>query len=184
MGAQTVVLDLPANSRTLNRRSFYTNLTRTKGIVTAFTDDREGLTGAVSRENDKTLALDVEKEVREKERERKTRNLSDEQRFGETPEQTKARFGRGAIDPDGLRGEGEKKVQEEEKSREQKKEKQKEEKAASKEKRAEEKEKGQERAQEKDRSLEQTERQQEKAREEKKEAPRRERERGRDGLGY
>ncbi|MHB1287415.1 MAG: ATP-dependent DNA helicase, partial [Leptospirales bacterium] len=68
LGAETVILDLPSNSQTLNRRSFYTNLTRTKGQVKAFTDDREKLTGAVSREKDKTMALDVEKENKEEKR--------------------------------------------------------------------------------------------------------------------
>jgi|GEM_PF-1547823 len=68
LGAENVILDLPANSQTLNRRSFYTNLTRTKGDVVAFTDDREKLTGAVTREKDKTMALDVEKESKEIER--------------------------------------------------------------------------------------------------------------------
>ena len=61
LGAGTVILDLPSGSQTLNRRSFYTNLTRTKGQVIAFTDDREKLTGAVMREKDKTMAHDVEK---------------------------------------------------------------------------------------------------------------------------
>ena len=68
LGAQTVILDLPSNSQTLNRRSFYTNLTRTKDQVIAFTDNLEKLTGAVSRENDKTMAHDVEKEIKEPER--------------------------------------------------------------------------------------------------------------------
>ena len=68
LGAENVILDLPSNSRTLNRRSFYTNLTRTKGDVIAFTDDREKLTGAVSREQDKTMAHDVEKESKEERR--------------------------------------------------------------------------------------------------------------------
>ena len=62
LGAENVILDLPSNSQTLNRRSFYTNLTRTKGQIIAYTDDRERLTGAVTREKDKTLAHDVEKE--------------------------------------------------------------------------------------------------------------------------
>ena len=61
LGAENVILDLPSSSKTLNRRSFYTNLTRTKGVVIAFTDDRERLTGAVTRERDKTMAHDVEK---------------------------------------------------------------------------------------------------------------------------
>ena len=134
LGAQNVVLDLPSNSQTLNQRSFYTNLTRTKDQVVAFTDDREKLTGAVSREKDKTMAHDVEKEDREErhqvnrenenpengrkekknlgeEREQKTAEKKEEQkeekkevskdqdspdelRFGETPDQTKARFER------------------------------------------------------------------------------------------
>ena len=68
LGAQNVILDLPSNSQTLNQRSFYTNLTRTKGDVIAFTDDREKLTGAVTREKDKTMALDLEKESKEFER--------------------------------------------------------------------------------------------------------------------
>ncbi len=68
LGARTVILDLPSNSQTLNQRSFYTNLTRTKGEVIAFTDDREKLTGAVTRENNKTMALDVEKENKEERR--------------------------------------------------------------------------------------------------------------------
>jgi conjugative relaxase-like TrwC/TraI family protein len=143
LGAQNVVLDLPSNAQTLNQRSFYTNLTRTKDHVVAFTDDREKLTGAVSREKDKSMAHDVEKENREerrpvsKEREREAKILPeektketgkemeqerteknkdleeekmmekeekkevskdqarpDELRFGETPDQTKARFER------------------------------------------------------------------------------------------
>ncbi len=68
LGAQTVILDLPSNFQTLNRRSFYTNLTRTKGNVKAFTDNREKLTGAVTREKDKTMAMDVEKENKKFER--------------------------------------------------------------------------------------------------------------------
>jgi hypothetical protein len=71
LGAQNVIMDLPSNSRTLNQRSFYTNLTRTKGDVIAFTDDREKLTGAVTRENDKTMALDVEEQSRERKREKR-----------------------------------------------------------------------------------------------------------------
>ncbi|EQD72870.1 TrwC protein, partial [mine drainage metagenome] len=99
LGAQTVILDLPSNSQTLNRRSFYTNLTRTKNQVKAFTDDREKLTGAVTREKNKTISHDVEKAIREewrkppeKMREKKTMERPDDLRFGETPEQTKARF--------------------------------------------------------------------------------------------
>ena len=62
LGAKTVILDLPSGSQTLNRRSFYTNLTRTKGNVIAFTDDRKRLTVGVTREKDKTMALDVQKD--------------------------------------------------------------------------------------------------------------------------
>ena len=62
LGAGTVILDLPAGSPTVNRRSFYTNLTRTKERAVAFTDDREALTGAVAREKDKTMARDVTRE--------------------------------------------------------------------------------------------------------------------------
>ena len=62
LGAGTVILDLPAGSPTVNRRSFYTNLTRTKERAVAFTDDREALTGAVAREKDKTMARDVIRE--------------------------------------------------------------------------------------------------------------------------
>lgn len=59
LGAGTVILDLPAGSPTVNRRSFYTNLTRTTNQVVAFTDNREKLTGAVVREKDKSLAHDA-----------------------------------------------------------------------------------------------------------------------------
>ena len=62
LGAGTVILDLPASSQTVNRRSFYTNLTRTRERVVGFTDDREKLTGAVSREKNKTMARDVDRE--------------------------------------------------------------------------------------------------------------------------
>ena len=68
LGAGKIILDLPSDSQTLNRRSFYTNLTRTKGEVTAFTDDRKKLTGAVTREKDKTMAHDVEKRTERRER--------------------------------------------------------------------------------------------------------------------
>ncbi|MHB1287548.1 MAG: MobF family relaxase, partial [Leptospirales bacterium] len=80
LGAENVILDLPSNSQTLNRRSFYTNLTRTKGNVIAFTDDREKLTGAVTREKDKTMALDVEKESKE---ERRRANEKERESLGE-----------------------------------------------------------------------------------------------------
>lgn len=59
LGAGMVILDLPSNSWTTHRRSFYTNLTRTRREVQAFTDDREKLTGAVVREKDKSLAHDA-----------------------------------------------------------------------------------------------------------------------------
>ena len=59
LGVGTVILDLPAGSQTIHRRSFYTNLTRTRREVQAFTDDREALTGAVAREKDKSLAHDA-----------------------------------------------------------------------------------------------------------------------------
>ncbi|MHB1285895.1 MAG: MobF family relaxase [Leptospirales bacterium] len=80
LGAEKVILDLPSNSQTLNRRSFYTNLTRTKGDVIAFTDDREKLTGVVTREKDKTMALDVEKESKE---ERRRANEKERESLGE-----------------------------------------------------------------------------------------------------
>ncbi len=93
LGAQKVVLDLPSDSQTLNQRSFYTNLTRTKGEVTAFTDDRERLTGAVSREKDKSLALDVEKENREERRAvaKERKNLGEEKDRDRTQEKDRFR---------------------------------------------------------------------------------------------
>ncbi len=77
LGAGTVILDLPSGSQTLNRRSFYTNLTRTKGVVIAFTDDRERLTKAVTREKDKTMALEVEEPARERIREERKEKVSE-----------------------------------------------------------------------------------------------------------
>ena len=181
LGAENVILDLPSNSQTLNRRSFYTNLTRTKSEVKAFTDDREKLTGAVAREKDKTMALDVEKEVQEKKRERKSKERPDELRFGETPEQTKARFERGGIDPAGPIGQGEKKKLGEEKTTEKKKEERKEEKKV--------KEQDRSRESDPENFLESSEDRQEKRKEkeretEKKATVRIEKRRERDGFGY
>ncbi|MHB1285549.1 MAG: MobF family relaxase [Leptospirales bacterium] len=193
LGVQTVILDLPSNSQTLNRRSFYTNLTRTKNQAKAFTDDREKLTGAVTREKDKTMAHDVEKEIREerrkpseKMREQKTMERPDDLRFGETPEQTKARFGMWKGEKAGIGGLGENKTPGEEKEREQKPvELKKEERKVEKEDKA---VTGDGKAQDKfrSRSEERLEQNQEKEREKKKEGPRieRQRERGRDGMGY
>lgn len=63
LGAKIVIIDLPADSRTVNLRSFYTNLTRTKETVAIFTDDRVKITGAVGRESNKTLAHDINKNM-------------------------------------------------------------------------------------------------------------------------
>ena len=180
LGAGTVILDLPSNSQTLNRRSFYTNLTRTKGVVVAFTDDREKLTGAVTREKDKTLALDVEKEVLEKKRERKTQSRSEELRFGETPEQTKARFEREGIAPDVSSGERETRTLGVEKTTERKKEERKEEIMSKEQERSQEKE----RENSRERAGERPEKRQEKDQEKKNEVARRERQRGREGMGF
>ncbi len=101
LGAETVILDLPSDSRTLNQRSFYTNLTRSKGEVVAFTDDRERVAGAVTRENDKTMALDVEEQSREKTRQReKSSGLEKEDivtGYEKDREERKERAGREAI---------------------------------------------------------------------------------------
>ncbi|MHB8543866.1 MAG: ATP-dependent DNA helicase [Leptospirales bacterium] len=89
LGVQTVILDLPSNSQTLNRRSFYTNLTRTKENVVAFTDDREKLTGAVSREKDKTLAHDVEENKEERKSPERKMEKGKEERKEEKKEVSK-----------------------------------------------------------------------------------------------
>lgn len=168
LGAQTVILDLPSNSQTLNRRSFYTNLTRTKNQVKSFTDDREKLTGAVTREKNKTMSHDVEKAIREewrkppeKMREKKTMERPDDLRFGETPEQTKARF----------------------KMKEERKE-EKEDKAVTDDRKV--RELGKDQDKFRARTEERPEQKQEKEREKKKEGHRVERQRGRvrDGMGY
>jgi hypothetical protein len=88
LGAKTVILDLPSGSRTLNRRSFYTNLTRTKGEVIAFTDDREALLGAVTRVNGKTMAMDVEKKIREEKRRRPERKRETSPETGKMADKT------------------------------------------------------------------------------------------------
>ena len=101
LGAETVILDLPSDSRTLNERSFYTNLTRTKGEVVAFTDDQERLSGAVTRKNDKTMALDVEKQSREKTRQREQSSGLEKENivagYEKEREERKERTGREAI---------------------------------------------------------------------------------------
>ncbi len=180
LGAQTVILDLPSGSRTLSRRSFYTNLTRTKEAVIAFTDDRERLAGAVTRENDKSMALDVEKRNQEKNRLREkssglekenivTGYEKDREEAKRVPEHTKRELER------------QKSMEErspERKTMEQGKEERKEEKK--------EVDRSREKDPFQDRPEEKRERRQEKEREERKEVPRieRQRDRGRDGMGY
>ena len=88
LGAKTVILDLPSGSQTLNRRSFYTNLTRTKEDVIAFTDDRERLTRAVTWEKDKTMALDMEEQSRGMEMDRDRERERSERRGAEPREKT------------------------------------------------------------------------------------------------
>ena len=178
LGAETVILDLPSGSRTLSRRSFYTNLTRTKGKVVAFTDDRERLTGAVMRENDKTMALDVEERSRGKTRRReKSSGLEKEnivtgyekgrEESMAVPEPTKRELERQKSMEEGS---PERKTMEQ--GKEEKKEVL----------------KDQARSREKDpfqnRPEERPERRQEREREERKEAPRIERQRDRGGMGY
>ncbi|MHB2009942.1 MAG: ATP-dependent DNA helicase, partial [Acidobacteriaceae bacterium] len=58
-----VILDIPTHSKMVSRRSFMTNLTRSKNRATVYTDDKSRLEEAVSREKDKTMALDVENDV-------------------------------------------------------------------------------------------------------------------------
>ncbi len=93
LGSENVIMNLPSNSQTLNQRSFYTNLTRTKDQVVAFTDDQEKLSGAVMREKDKTMALDVEKENKEFERMAigKERERSEEEKKEATKGQERSR---------------------------------------------------------------------------------------------
>lgn len=66
-----VILDIPTHSRMVSRRSFMTNLTRTKNRATVYTDDKTKLEEAVSREKNKTLAHDVEKPMEQEERAKK-----------------------------------------------------------------------------------------------------------------
>jgi conjugative relaxase-like TrwC/TraI family protein len=63
-----VILDIPTHSKMVSRRSFMTNLTRSKNRATVYTDDKSRLEEAVSREKDKTMAHDVEKWTERKER--------------------------------------------------------------------------------------------------------------------
>ena len=93
LGAKTVILDLPSGSRTMNQRSFYTNLTRTKGEVVAFTDDRARLTGAVTRESAKSMALDVEKANKSLEKpSTKEKSMNDQERAQRLTKQEKERL--------------------------------------------------------------------------------------------
>ena len=178
LGAETVILDLPSGSRTLSRRSFYTNLTRTKGKVVAFTDDRERLTGAVMRENDKTMALDVEERSRGKTRRREKSSGLEKENIVTGYE--KGREESMAV-PEPTKRELERQKSMEERSPERKTMEQ------GKEERKEEK-KEVDRSREKDpfqdRPEEKRERRQEREREERKEAPRIERQRDRGGMGY
>ncbi|MHB1757268.1 MAG: ATP-dependent DNA helicase, partial [Leptospirillum sp.] len=182
LGANKIIPDLSENT---NWRRFYTDITRAKLEIVPFTADLEKLTGAVSRENNKTMAHDVEKENKEerrpvlKEREREEKRLHEEKTKETGKEMEQERPGKKSDERQSYL----ERIQIKEASApEAKGQERQQEKEASKEKGSPEKEK--EHAQEKEGSLEQGERQQEKAREEKKETPRRERERGRDGMGY
>ena len=93
LGARKIIMDLPADSRTVNERSFYTNLTRLKLEVQMFTDNREKLTKAVSRHNDKTLAHDVEKANKAPEKpSTKEKSMNDQERAQRLTEQEKERL--------------------------------------------------------------------------------------------
>jgi hypothetical protein len=59
LGADRVLLDRDAKARTTDHRSLYTDQTRTKHKVVAYTNDRSILPHAVVRQSQKTAALDV-----------------------------------------------------------------------------------------------------------------------------
>lgn len=58
LGAKTVLLERDSKSRSASQRQFYTDVTRAKHELVVFTDDRKKLAEAVTRQTDKTQALD------------------------------------------------------------------------------------------------------------------------------
>lgn len=58
LGAKRVLLERDSHCRTASERQFYTDVTRTKHELIVYTDDRKKLAQAVTRQVDKTQALD------------------------------------------------------------------------------------------------------------------------------
>ncbi|MCP5268394.1 MAG: relaxase domain-containing protein [Zoogloeaceae bacterium] len=59
LGSSRVLLDRDSNSRTTSERSFYTDVTRVKDQLEVFTDSVEKLGDAISRQVDKSTALEM-----------------------------------------------------------------------------------------------------------------------------
>lgn len=59
LGARTVLLDRDSRSRTASERQFYTDVTRSKEQLEVFTDSSEKLADAISRQVDKSVALEM-----------------------------------------------------------------------------------------------------------------------------
>ncbi|MCK6407138.1 MAG: relaxase domain-containing protein [Rhodocyclaceae bacterium] len=59
LGARTVLLDRDSKSRTASERQFYTDVTRSKEQLEVFTDSSEKLAEAISRQVDKSVALEM-----------------------------------------------------------------------------------------------------------------------------
>lgn len=59
LGTRTVLLDRDSKSRTASERQFYTDVTRSKEQLEVFTDSSEKLAEAITRQVDKSTALEM-----------------------------------------------------------------------------------------------------------------------------
>ena len=70
LGAKRVLMEKESSSITTNQRSFYTDLTRAKEEVRLYTNDAKALPYAITRQVEKTTALEVTVPRQERELER------------------------------------------------------------------------------------------------------------------
>lgn len=87
LGKETVILHADPDSLTTSQRSFYTNITRMKENLLVVTSDAKSLEASVSRQSEKSSALDVEKsEKTEEKAQEKAEEKTQEKKIAEKTE--------------------------------------------------------------------------------------------------
>ena len=87
LGKETVILHADPDSPTTSQRSFYTNITRMKENLLVVTSDAKSLEASVSRQSEKSSALDVEKsEKTEEKAQEKAEEKTQEKKIAEKTE--------------------------------------------------------------------------------------------------